>query len=121
MKLEQKPRQQLGGPIVPKEVVVFYEEGVPYLRYTGTTSINGHRAEIRIPKLSLQFDQMNATSYEEDIYDSVCGKKVGTSSYAQRLYIQDSRYLEFEILPQEVTLDELEKMLEHPVVIKEKK
>ena len=121
MKLEQKPRQQLDGPIVPKEAVVFYEEGAPYLRYVGTTSINGQRAEIRIPKLSLQFDQMEATSYEEDVYDSIRGKKVGTSSYAQRLYIQDSRYLEFEVLPQEVTLDELEKMLGHPVVIKETK
>ena len=121
MKLEQKTRQQLDGPIVPKEAVVFYEEGVPYLRYVGTTSINGRRAEIRIPKLSLQFDQMNATSDEEDIYDPVRGKKIGTASYAQRLYIQDSRYLEFEVLPQEVTLDDLEKMLGYPVIIKEKK
>lgn len=121
MKLEQKPWQQLDGPIVPKEAVVFYEEGVPYLRYAGTTSINGQRAEIRIPKLSLQFDQMDATSYEENICDSIRGNKVGTSSYAQRLHIQDSRYLEFEVLPQEVTLDDLEKMLGYPVIIKEKK
>jgi len=99
---------------------IFYEEGTPYIDYIGTTFINGHKAQIHFPKLGLVFDDMQALANEEWACDAA-GNKLTKIGYGQRLYALDSRYFDYELLPQPVTLDELEKMLGFPVVIKEQK
>ena len=112
--------KRITGPIHPVAAAIFYEEGTPYIDYIGTTFINGHKAQIHFPKLGLVFDDMQALANEEWACDAA-GNKLTKIGYGQRLYALDSRYFDYELLPQPVTLDELEKMLGFPVVIKEQK
>ena len=112
--------KRITGPIHPVAAAIFYEDGTPYIDYVGTTFINGHKAKIHFPKLGLVFDEMKAITNEEYACDAA-GVKLIKLEYGQRLYALDSRYFEYELLPQEVTLDDLEKMLGYPVIIKENK
>lgn len=41
-------------PIIPKDVSIFIEDGVPYMKYVGTTTLsNGIKVEVECPKMSL--------------------------------------------------------------------
>ena len=113
--------KQFSGPIIPTEVSLFYEDGMPYLKYTGTTLVAGRKAKIHFHKIGLAFDQMESICDRDYAVDSISGARLLTLDYAQRLYAKDSQYFDYEFIPQEVTLDELEKMLGYPVVIKESK
>lgn len=120
MFIKSDSAKRITGPIHPVAVTVFDEDGTPYIDYVGTTFINGHKAKIHFPKLGLVFDEMRALTNEEWACDAA-GNKLIKWEYGQRLYTLDSRYFEYELLPQEVTLDDLEKMLGYPVIIKEPK
>ena len=111
--------KKLSGPITPTDVAIYYEDGIPYINYVGTVSIDGHKAKIHLPKLGLTFDQVQVQSDEDYACDPQSGARLITLEYAQRWYAKDGRYFEYELLPQEVTLSELEQRLGYPVIIKE--
>jgi len=115
------PIKKFTGPILPTEATIYYEDGVPFINYFGEVAINGHKAKIHFPKIGLAFDQVQAQVDQDYACDPKSGQRLIVLEYAQRWYSKDCRYFEYELLPQEVTLDELEKMLGYPVIIKEAK
>lgn len=57
-------------PIKPKDVSIFIEDGVPYIKYTGTTTLsNGIKVEVEIPKMDLWLKGIEC--YHEDISDCI--------------------------------------------------
>ena len=55
--------------VIPTDVNIFYEDGVPFLKYTGTTYIDGRKVEVSIPKMDLCLREINTHSevkYEEN-------------------------------------------------------
>lgn len=62
-------------PIKPKDVSIFIEDGVPYMKYVGTTTLsNGIKVEVEYPKMSLILKSMECES--ESVYD--CTDYFGT-------------------------------------------
>ena len=103
---------RITGAIIPKSAAIFYEEGIPYLTMTGKTTINDQDAEIYFPKIGLAFDQL------ESRCDSTTVGHIAIE-YAQTLYIKNSEYLHYAILPKEMTTEDIERELGYPVVIKD--
>lgn len=70
------------GNIIPTDVSIFYEGGVPFLKYTGTTYIGGRKAEVFIPKMDLCLREINThleVKYEENndiTYPVTCRQNV---------------------------------------------
>lgn len=70
------------GNITPTDVSIFNEDGVPFLKYTGTTYIGGRKVEVSIPKMDLCLREINTHSevkYEENngiIYPVICRQNV---------------------------------------------
>lgn len=55
-------------PIKPKDVSIFIEDGIPYMKYIGTTTLsNGIKVEVECPKMSLILKEIECES--ESIYD----------------------------------------------------
>ena len=68
--------------VIPTDVNIFYEDGVPFLKYTGTTYIDGRKVEVSIPKMDLCLREINTHSevkYEENngiTYPVTCRQNV---------------------------------------------
>lgn len=94
--------------IKPKDVKIFYEDGVPYLDYVGTASCdNGFKVQVKIPKMSLKLE--NITIDTETINEI---HKFGISIHTEkRIYSVDEQYAIIEPIEREVTKEDLEKEL----------
>ena len=70
------------GNVIPTDVSIFYEDGVPFLKYTGTTYVDGRKVEVSIPKMDLYLREINTHSevkYEEEkgiTYSVTCRQNV---------------------------------------------
>lgn len=103
---------RITGAITPKSASIFYEDGIPYLTMIGKTTINDKDAEICFPKIGLSFDRLESRCD----YTAVGGIEI---EYAQTLYIKNSEYLHYTVLPKEMTTEDIERELGYPVIIKD--
>ena len=63
------------GTVIPKNINVYYEDGIPYINYVGTTYVDGRKAEISIPKMDLNLVEIN--TYKETRYETRYEKRTG--------------------------------------------
>ena len=56
-------KNKIDSPIIPVSAEIFYEDGVPYMKYKGTTYMNnGVKVQIDIPKMSLKLSAIEDTT-----------------------------------------------------------
>ena len=116
MVIKPNSKHRFGGSIRPESAEVYYEDGVPYLKYVGKTYVNNNEVRISIPKISLHFENVSIESKEET-YRDMAGKDC-TIYYRQQCYVAGQDKSEYTILPVELTLDEIGNAFGYPVVIK---
>ena len=110
--LKPNCNHRITGAIIPKSAAIFYEEGTPYFTMTGKTTINDKDAEIYFPKIGLAFDRLESRCD----HTTAGGMEI---EYAQALYIKNSEYLRYTILPKEMTTEDIERELGYPIIIKD--
>ena len=105
------------SPILPTDVKIYTEDGVPYLDYIGTFYINdGCKCKIHLPKIGLTFSKVTQEKEEEE-YDYFGYKKKVLMNF--NVFVSDDKFWEFEILEREVSKKQLEKELGYKLNIKE--
>lgn len=119
MQIKPNTQHHFDGAIRPKSVEVYYEDGVPFLRYVGRTYLNNKEVQISIPKVGLQFENITFES-EEHVNIDVMGKE-HLIYYRQQIFVSGDDNAAYTILPVEMTAEEIGKLLGYPVVIKEQK
>lgn len=100
-------------PIKPTSVEVFYEDGVPYIKYIGRTELdNGLVVEVEIPKMDLVLNEVKVKS--EDYYN-----KSTRITVSQNIYTKSEHWCKFKPLARTCTKKELEKELGYKLNITE--
>ena len=106
----------IASPILPTDVKIYTEGGVPYLDYTGTFYTNdGCKCKIHFPKIGLTFSQV--TQEQETEYDYFGYKRKVLMNF--NIFASDDKFYEFEIIEREVSKKQLEKELGYKLNIKE--
>jgi len=92
-------------PITPTSVEVFYEDGRPYIKYTGTTVTDyGLTIQVEIPKMDLVLKEVTCEC--EDYYS---GKARIVSS--QNIYVKHDQWCKITPLRRTCSKEDLEKEL----------
>lgn len=79
-------KNKIDSQIVPVSAEIFYEDGVPYMKYKGTTYIsNGTKVMVEIPKMSLALDTIEDTT-EIDYYTNSNGRHRVVSSFKREFF-----------------------------------
>lgn len=100
-------------PIKPISVEVFYEDGVPYIKYIGTTKLDtGLVIQIEIPKMDLVLNGVEVESEE-------CYSKSARITVSQNIYTKSGHWCKFTPLARTCTKKDLEKELGYKLNIKE--
>jgi hypothetical protein len=98
-------------PIKPKDVSIFIEDGVPYMKYIGTTTLsNGVKVEVECQKMSLVLKGMESES--ESVYD--CTDYFGTPkvmTYKREFYAVEDAVFTVKTLERACKKEDLEKEL----------
>lgn len=104
------------SPILPTDVKIYTEDGVPYLDYTGTFyASDGCKCKIHLPKIGLTFSQV--TQEQETEYDYFGYKRKVLMNF--NIFASDDKFYEFEIIEREVSKKQLEEELGYKLNIKE--
>ena len=107
----------IASPILPTDVKIYTEGGVPYLDYTGTFYTNdGYKCKIHFPKIGLTFSQVTQEQEAEYVYLGGYKRKVLMNF---NIFASDNKFCEFEIIEREVSKKQLEKELGYKLDIKE--
>ena len=89
-------KQTIESPVKPVSAEIFYEDGVPYMKYKGTTYMNnGLKVMIDIPKMSLTLSEIvcaTETEYHTSAVDRVM------TSY-KREFFANTEGIAFTITP----------------------
>ena len=89
-------RQTITSPIKPVSAEIFYEDGVPYMKYKGTTYMdNGLKVMIDIPKMSLALSEIVCATEAE--YHTSAIDKVMTSY--KREFFASTEGIAYKITP----------------------
>lgn len=105
------------SPILPTDVKIYTEDGVPYLDYIGMFyASDGSKCKIHIPKIGLTFSKVTQEKEEEE-YDYFGYKKRVVMSF--NVFASNDKFYEFEVLEREVSKKQLEKELGYKLNIKE--
>ena len=100
-------------PIKPTSVEVFYEDGVPYIKYIGRTELdNGLVVQVEIPKMDLILKEVVSE------YDSKYSDKAKIIA-SQNIYVKSEHWCKFKPLARTCTKKDLEKELGYKLNIKE--
>lgn len=98
-------------PIKPKDVSIFIEDGIPYMKYIGTTTLsNGIKVEVECPKMSLWIKGMESES--ESVYDYT--DYFGTPkvmTYQREFYAVEDAVFTIKTLERTCKKEDLEKEL----------
>lgn len=96
--------------VEPKDVKIFYEDGVPYLNYVGTSVCdNGFKVRVIIPKMSLKLENITINT---EIINKIYKKGLEIPIHTEkRIYSVDEQYAIIEPIEREVTKEDLEKEL----------
>lgn len=74
------------GKVTPVSAEIFYEDGIPYMKYKGTTDTNyGTKVMVEIPKMSLALDMIEDTT-EIDYHTNSNGKHRVVSSFKREFF-----------------------------------
>lgn len=107
----------IASPILPTDVKIYTEGGIPYLDYTGTFYTNdGYKCKIHFPKIGLTFSQVTQEQEAEYVYLGGYKRKVLMNF---NIFASDDKFYEFEIIEREVSKNQLEKELGYKLNIKE--
>ena len=98
--------------IIPKDASIFYEDGVPYLKYVGTAMMdNGVVVEVELPKMDLKFK--NITTKREVLWND--GERLGSRyliNATQNIYVDHNDvWVNIRPVKRRVSLEQLEKEL----------
>ena len=104
--------------ITPKYASIFYEDGVPYLKYIGTAMLdNGTVVEAEFPKMDLKFK--NITTEKEEMWHDDNSGRIGSRylvSMTQNIYAdRDNIWVNIRAVKREVSLKQLEKELGYKI------
>lgn len=106
----------ISSNIQPTDVKIYFENGVPYLDYTGTCYMNdGCKYKIHIPKVGLT---LTSTELESDTCYDYLGH-VRTILPCFQLYACGDEIFTVEVIEREVSKRQLEKELGYKINIKE--
>lgn len=109
-----------GNKLIPTDVRIYYEGGMPYLDYTGTAQTEFGKVKVRLPKISLAYNVIeNKYAYEER---NVCDNLgVSVNKYivklSQEVMVKNDGYFVVEIIEREMTKEQIEKQLGYKVKI----
>lgn len=96
------------GVLAPIDVRIFYEDGIPYMEYTGVADSNIGKIQMHFPKVALIFDRIE----EECTYaDHI---KLKHQVYMSR---DTHKFYEIKILERRMTKKEIEDELGYKVKI----
>ena len=101
--------------IKPVSVIIYYENGEPYLNYVGETRLtNGYHVQVEIPKLSLELNKVDSVWEERSEY---IGKILYLNGYMQEMFVGNDNKTRMNIIPLErdMTKEELEKELGYKI------
>lgn len=104
--------------ITPKDASIFYEDGIPYLKYVGTAMLdNGTVVEVELPKMDLKFK--NITTEKEEMWHDDNSGRMGSRhlvSMTQNIYAdRDDVWVNIRTVKREVSLEQLEKELGYKI------
>lgn len=98
--------------VTPVSAEIFYEDGVPYMKYKGTTYIsNGTKVMVDIPKMSLALDTIEDTT-EIDYHTNFNDRHRVVSSFKRKFFAtQDGIAYTIKTLSRTCSKSDLEKEL----------
>lgn len=112
-----KNNLHIESPLIPTDVKIYTEDGVPYLDYTGTCYMSdGCKYKIHLPKVGLEFTQV--TQQEDNKYWDLRGYKEKIF-LDFRVLVTDGKFYTYEILERDVSKKQLERELGYKLNIKE--
>ena len=98
-------------PIKPKDVSIFIEDGIPYMKYIGTTTLsNGIKVEVECPKMSLVLKGMESESESVYNYTDYFGTPKVTT-YKREIYAVEDAVFSVKTLERTCKKEDLEKEL----------
>lgn len=98
-------------PIIPKDVSIFIEDGVPYMKYVGTTTLsNGIKVEVECPKMSLILKGIESETEEYcEYYDFF--KNPQKIIYKREMFAVENNYFKVKTLERTCKKEDIEKEL----------
>ena len=98
----------IDNPVIPKDVSIFIEDGVPYMKYIGTTTLsNGIKVEVECPKMSLVLNGIE--HFTEDMFDLF--NKSNFMIYKREMFAVENCYFTVQILERTCKKEDIEKEL----------
>lgn len=109
--------------IVPTDVRIYYDDGMPYLDYTGITrTTDGCEVKVHLPKISLVYNliQMNTETKDHYAYDKR-GNLIATFPVKlnQACFIKNDQWFDMQIVKRQMTKKQIEKELGYQIKIME--
>ena len=103
---------KIESDVMPVSAEIFYEDGVPYMKYKGTTYMsNGVKVQIDIPKMSLKLSAIKDRT-EVDYQTNFNGKHRVISSFKREFFAtQDDIAYTIKTLSRTCSKADLEKEL----------
>lgn len=99
--------------IIPKDVKIYYEDGIPYMEYRGIANgFNCDKFEVHFPKIKLEISEF---SFEEEYYSPSKLNVTFSDENVRNLYKPT-----FKIFEKTMTKAQIEKELGYKVNIVEK-
>ena len=104
-------RITIDEPIKPKDVSIFIEDGVPYMKYVGTTTLsNGIKVEVECQKMSLELKGIESETEEYcECYDFF--KKPQRIIYRREFFAVEDAVFIVKTLERTCKKEDLEKEL----------
>lgn len=106
--------------IVPTDVHIYYEDGMPYLDYTGVTrTADGCEVKVHLPKISLVYNVLENNIKTEDAYDNKYGKLIARFNVKldQEVLIKNDNWFDLQIIKRQMTKKQIEKELGYNITI----
>lgn len=118
MTIETKFPNYITSNIRPTKVSIFYENGEPYLDYTGKLSTTSGEYEVHIPKISLTYTQISMECNHD--YELTLERPIPPiqTSFSQTVSVVDDTLYTLKLLKRYVTKAELEKQLGYEIEFK---
>lgn len=81
-------------PITPKDVSIFIEDGVPYMKYVGTTTLsNGIKVEVECPKMSLVLKGIESETEKRYGYYDIFNKPHVVTYKREFFTVEDAAFI----------------------------
>lgn len=107
----------IAADIIPTSINIFYEDGIPYIKYIGTTYLdNGTKVEVEFPKMDLCLRNITQeTNYE---YQERKGIRIPIK-YERNIFTVEDNWMYVRTLERKVSKEQLEKELGYKLIFEE--